>query len=143
MAIKRSFSVKDRKFCCCLTCGAQIIPGKLKDDSVYMCGQCGQKMTVDRYGSSVVLTVLERQDLRRRIPPEVMNAAPQQRADILKLLQEKEYLKAQLTMANNKIIKCRQEARDWQQAAEGLARAIEEMKEREDAPKNDTKRDVH
>ena len=71
MAIKRSFSVKNQKFCCCLTCGAQIAPDGLKDNTVYTCAQCGQKMTVDRYESRVVLTVIERQDLRRRIPPEI------------------------------------------------------------------------
>ncbi len=133
MAIKRSFSVKNQKFCCCLTCGAQIAPDGLKDNTVYTCAQCGQKMTVDRYESRVVLTVIERQDLRRRIPPEIMNAVPQQKAEIIKLLQENDILKGKLHIADGKIKELRQKVRDWQQAADGLARMIEDMKEKEGA----------
>ena len=33
-------------------------------------------MTVDRYESCAVLTVIEKPDLRRHVPPEIMNAAP-------------------------------------------------------------------
>ena len=132
MAIKRSFSVKNQKFCCCLTCRVQIAPDELKDNTVYSCAQCGQKMTVDRYESHIVLTVIERQDLRRRIPPEIINAAPQQKAEIIKLLQENNSLKDKLRIANGKIKELRQKARGWQQAADGLARMIEETKEKED-----------
>lgn len=133
MAIKRSFSVKNSKHCNCLKCGAHILPENLKDNAVYTCAQCGQKMTVDRYESHVVLTVIERQDLRRRIPPEIMNAAPQEKGEILKLLQENEVLKNQLIAANDKITELKRKAREWQQAADGLARMIEEMKAKEGA----------
>lgn len=133
MAIKKSFSVKNSKQCTCLKCGAQILPENLKDNAVYTCAQCGQKMTVDRYESCAVLTVIERQDLRRRIPPEIMNAAPQQKKEISKLLQENEVLRNQLVSANSKITELKRKIRDWQQAADGLARMIEEIKVKEGA----------
>ena len=133
MAVKRSFSIHNPRFCCCLLCGAQIIPDNLKDNTIYTCGKCGQKMTVDRYENRATLTVIERQDIRRRIPPEIMNAAPQQKAEIKKLLQENSSLKSQLHTAEGKIKELRREARDWEKAADGLARMIEEMKEKEGA----------
>ncbi|MCM1217246.1 MAG: hypothetical protein NC548_22325 [Lachnospiraceae bacterium] len=133
MAVKRSFSLNNQKFCSCLTCGAQIEPEGLKDNAVFTCGKCGQKMTVDRYENRATLTVIERQDIRRRIPPEIMNAAPQQKAEIKKLLQENDSLKSKLHTAEGKIKELRREARDWEKAADGLARMIEEMKEKEGA----------
>ncbi len=133
MAVKRSFSIKNKSNCACLKCGAQILPDDLKDNMVYKCAQCGQEMTVDRYDSCAVLTVIEKPELRRRVPPEIMNATPQDKADILKLLQEKECLQDQLITANSKIIECQRKAKDWQQAADGLARMIEEMKAKEGA----------
>lgn len=133
MAVKRSFSIKNKSHCACLKCGAQILPDDLKDNMVYKCAQCGQEMTVDRYDSRAVLTVIEKPELRRRVPPEIMNAAPQDKADIVKLLQEKEYLKDQLITANSKIIEWQRKAKDWQQAADGLAHMIEEMKAKEGA----------
>ena len=74
MAIKKSFNIDNSKQCSCLSCGSQILSATLKDNSVYTCSQCGQKMTVDKYRSHAVLTVIERQDLRRRVPPEIMDA---------------------------------------------------------------------
>ena len=116
MAVKRSCSLKNKSHCVCLKCGAQILPDDLKDNTVYKCVRCGQEMTVDRYDSRAVLTVIEKPDLRRRIPPEIMNAAPQQ-----------------LHKADGKIKELRKEARDWERAADGLARWIEEIKEKEGA----------
>ena len=121
MAVKRSFSVMNPKQCTCLTCGEQITPDDLQDDVVYACTRCGQKMSVDRYGIRAVLTVIERQDLRRRIPPEVMSAAPQQQRRIAEILRGNEDLKNQLNVANTTI------ATLWQ-AADGLAHMIEQMK---------------
>ena len=133
MAVKRSFSLNNKSHCICLKCGAQILPDDLKDDTVYKCVRCGQEMTVDRYDSRAVLTVIEKPELRRRIPPEIMNAAPQQKAEIARLLQENDSLKDQLHKADGKIKELRKEARDWERAADGLARMIEEMKEKEGA----------
>ena len=133
MAVKRSCSLKNKSHCVCLKCGAQILPDDLKDNTVYKCVRCGQEMTVDRYDSRAVLTVIEKQDLRRRIPPEIMTAAPQQKAEIMRLLQENDSLKDQLHKADGKIKELRKEARDWERAADGLARWIEEIKEKEGA----------
>lgn len=128
MAVKRSFSVKSKKKCTCLTCGAQITPEHLNDNIVYACRACGQKMTVDRYGDRVILTVVERQELRRRIPPEIMSAAPEQRGLIAEILQRNAELQSQLNAANEKIGVLQREAKEWQQAADGLAHMIGEMK---------------
>lgn len=75
MAVKRSFPIKNKSQCACLKCGSQILPDNLKDNTVYKCVQCGQEMTVDRYDSHAVLTVVEKPELRRRIPTEIWNEA--------------------------------------------------------------------
>ena len=62
-----------------------------------------------------------------------MTAAPQQKAEIMRLLQENDSLKDQLHKADGKIKELRKEARDWERAADGLARWIEEIKEKEGA----------
>lgn len=127
MAVKRSFCAGDPRQCICLTCRAQVRPGDLHDDQIYQCTECGQKMTVDRYGSRVVLTLAERQDLRRRIPPEAGRAGLRQSAEISRLIEENRSLRAKLDGAKGRISRLRRESKDWQQAAEGLARMIEEL----------------
>lgn len=112
MALKKSFSVKNKSHCACLKCGAQILPDDLKDNTVYKCVRCGQEMTVDRYDRHIVLTVIEKSDLRRRIPPEIMNATLQQKAEIMRFLRENDSLKDQLHKANRKIKELRQETKD-------------------------------
>lgn len=146
MAIKRSFSAKNGKNCICLKCGVQIVPETLKDDSIYTCTQCGQKMTVDKYKSHIVLTILERQDLRRRIEPEIMNI-PDKKEMVLKLVRENGELRDKNEKAYAKIKKWQKEAKKyeqelnkWQQAAEGLAHMIEEMREKESA--NDSEKEA-
>lgn len=49
----------------------------------------------------------------------------------VRLVQENDILKNQLSAVNRRIVKLKQEIKDWQQAADGLARMIEEMKEKE------------
>lgn len=142
MAVKRSFSVKHTRKCTCLACGAQILPDHLNDDITYTCRECGQEMTVDRYGDRVVLTVIERQELRRRIPPEVMGATPEQRGLIAEVMQRNAELQSQLNAANEKIDGLRQEAKKWQQAAEGLAYIVETMRA-EAGTAGDTNEDAH
>lgn len=139
MAVKRSFSVKNKSQCVCLKCRAHILQSDLKDNTVYKCTKCGQEMTVDRYESHTVLTVIEKPELRRRIPPEIMNAAPQQKVEIMRLLQENDSLKDQLHTANAKIKELRKETRGWEKAADGLARMIEEIKEKNGTAAGDTK----
>lgn len=48
-------------------------------------------------------------------------------------MQENDSLKDRLHTANTKIKELRQKTRDWEKAADGLARMIEEMKEKEGA----------
>lgn len=110
MALKRSFSVKDSKGRACLKCGRAIQLEEIKDDTVCAC-VCGQKMFVDKYGSRAVLTVYERPELRKRIQEK-----PKDDRDT-----EIAKLKAQLAAAQK-------DAQEWKDAAEGLARMIEEMK---------------
>ena len=52
---------------------------------------------------------------------------------IARLAEENNSLKDKLRIANGKIKELRQKARGWQQAADGPARMIEEMKEKEGA----------
>ena len=103
-------------------------------------------MTVDKYKSHIVLTVLERQDLRRRIEPEIMDI-PDKKEMVLKLIRENGELRDKNEKAYAKIKKWQKEAKKyeqelnkWQQAAEGLARMVEEMqeKERADDPEKET-----
>lgn len=110
MAIKRSFSVKDNKGRACLKCGRTLPLEQMKDDTICTC-VCGQKMFVDRYDSKAVLTVYERPELRRRLEKK-----PKDDKDT-----EITKLKAQLAAAQK-------DAQEWKDAAEGLARMIEEMK---------------
>lgn len=49
----------------------------------------------------------------------------------VRLVQENDILKNQLSAINRRIAKLKQEIKDWQQAADGLARMIEEIKEKE------------
>ena len=56
-----------------------------------------------------------------------------QKEENVKLMQENELLKAQVIAANSRIMKLKKEIKDWQQAADGLARWIEKMKEKEGA----------
>lgn len=109
MAIKRSFSVKDKKGRACLKCGRELPLEQMKDDTICTC-VCGQKMFVDRYASKAVLTVCERPELRRRLE----KIKDDKDTEIAKL-------KAQLAAAQK-------DAREWEEAADGLARMIEEMK---------------
>ena len=62
-----------------------------------------------------------------------MNAARKQKTDIMRLLKENDSLKDQLHKEDGKIKELRKEARDWERAADGLARWIEEIKEKEGA----------
>lgn len=62
-----------------------------------------------------------------------INAGKQQKRDFLELLRENETLKSQLSTANSKITELNLEAKGWQQAAEGLARMIEEIRAKEEA----------
>lgn len=110
MAIKRSFNVNDKNGRACLKCGRTLPKENMKDDTICTC-VCGQRMFVDRYGSRAVLTVYERADLRRRA---THTEGIENDGEITKL--QKQFERA------------RKDASEWKEAAEGLARMIEEIK---------------
>ena len=77
MAIKRiigRYTKKQRK---CLRCGEKIEKA-LYDDIVYNCESCGQLHYVDIYKDTIVLTVVEHPEVRRR--PKRENITEQSRA---------------------------------------------------------------
>ena len=133
MAIKRSFDVKNEKQRICLKCEAMIPLEDMQDDTICICGKCGQQMTVDRYGQRVVLTVVERLDLRRRIPPEIATAPTKEGLRILEIMDENKDLKKRLDEKQAEIEHWQQKAAEWEKAADGLARMIEKMKQKEGA----------
>ena len=111
MAIKRIFEKHSTKARTCLNCNAPIGDHILKDNKIYTCPQYGQAHFVDIYGPSVVLTRKEAEEFRRRhkATPEEMRIAE---------------LEEQLAAAQKN-------AQEWEAAAEGLARYVEEIKEKE------------
>ena len=69
MAIKRIIGRWQKKHRKCLCCGTEI-DKELQDNVVYICGYCGQRHFVDVYEKTIVLTVIERPDVRYRPAPE-------------------------------------------------------------------------
>lgn len=134
MAVKRSFNVTDNFHRVCLKCEATLPLEDMQDDTICICGKCGQQMTVDRQGQRAVLTVVERSDIRRRVPPELAEAPLKEGLRILTLLDENESLKKQLIEKQAEIAYWRQQAAEWERAADGLAHMIEDMKQKEGAP---------
>ena len=124
MAVKRNFSINDKKACSCLKCQRQIEKEELKDDTIYTCPSCGQQMFVDGAGSRATLTVVQLPDFRRRcaVSKEDHCDAHQHDDTLSQLIAENKGLKRQLE-------KEKKNAADWEAAAEGLARMIEDMKE--------------
>ena len=110
IAVKRCFDINSSTGRKCLKCGEAIGSNNLRDDTIYTC-ECGQRMYVDRYGSNVTLTAVEKEYLRHRTEyaPGSLAALEKENAD----------LKAQLEEA-------REAATKWKNAADGLARMIEE-----------------
>ena len=67
MVVKRIIGLHQKDNRKCLRCD-QPIEGKLMDNTVYTCSNCGQKHFVDVYSNRIVLTVVERADIRYRTP---------------------------------------------------------------------------
>ncbi len=111
MAIKRIFEKHNTKARTCLKCGAPIGDHILKDNKPYTCQSCGQVHFVDIYGHRVALTKKEAEEFRRR------HKATMEEKRIAEL-------EEQLAAAQKN-------AKEWEDAAEGLARCIEDMKEKE------------
>lgn len=70
MAIKRIIGKRNSKNRKCLCCDKQI-ETTLKDNKIYTCEHCGQRHYIDVYPNSIVLTVVERPDIRRRSGEEI------------------------------------------------------------------------
>ena len=77
MTIKRVGGLKQTKTRRCLKCGAQLFG--LKDNVKNECQCCGQKHFVDIYGDTLVLTVAERPDIRRRRKKKKGKTQPDQK----------------------------------------------------------------
>lgn len=86
MAIKRIMGKGYRKYRKCLRCNAPI-EAALWDDTVYTCPKCGQQHYVDVYKKSIVLTVAERPDVRKRHKGAI---TPEQEAARLRLIRKAE-----------------------------------------------------
>lgn len=74
MSLKRVANKSNKKARNCLKCNRHL--RNLKDNVVNTCEGCGQRHLVDFYtNNTIVLTVAERPELRRR-PGETKRAAP-------------------------------------------------------------------
>lgn len=108
MSIKSIFDKGDKKHRTCLKCGGAIsLDVRLKDDTVYTCPNCGQAHFVDVFGSRVTLTKEEYAEYRRRPDPKDLSG--------------------KIERLEKELEKARAEAQEWQQAAEGLARYVEQL----------------
>ena len=65
MAIKRIIGRKNEKYKTCLRCNKKINK-TLRDDTIYVCENCGQQHFVDVYPDTIALTVTEQPEIRRR-----------------------------------------------------------------------------
>lgn len=111
MAIKRIFEKHNTKARTCLKCNAPIGDHTLKDNKPYTCPQCGQVHFVDIYGARVALTRKKAAEFRRR-----HKATPEE---------------MRITELEEQLAAARRDAKEWEAAAEGLARYVEDLKEKE------------
>lgn len=65
MAIKRIIGRKNEKYRTCLRCNKKI-DRTLRDDTIYVCDQCGQQHFVDVYPDKIALTLGQYPEIRRR-----------------------------------------------------------------------------
>lgn len=132
MAIKRSYSIGSKRGSRCLRCGEQLLPYAMKDNTVCTCHKCGQKMTVDRRGHTVILTVVERPDIRRRVPPEIKDAPLDVKMKLLSMQAENNSLKKKLEEKEAEVDKWVKRAAHWEKTADDLAKMIEEIRRKQD-----------
>lgn len=134
MAIKRSYSIESKRGNRCLRCGEQLLPYAMKDNTVCTCHKCGQKMTVDRHGQTVILTVVERPDIRRRVPPEIKDAPFDAKMKLLSMTAENNSLKKRLEEKEKETEEWTKKAAQWEKTADDLAKMIEEIRKKQDEP---------
>lgn len=120
MAVKRMFDISNSKARRCLHCDKEIDQKELKDNTVYKCRYCGKGQIVDRVGARVTLTDEARKEYRRRaIIPDPMQ-------------QQRDKYEERIRDLEEQLAEARKDAKEWEDAAEGLARYIEEMKAKEE-----------
>lgn len=83
MAIKRVFGKTSEKHKTCLRCG-QKIEERLRDDRIYTCERCGQQHFVDIYADSMILTVAERPEFRKRNEARIEEEQKNARAALIR-----------------------------------------------------------
>lgn len=127
MAIKRSYNIENKKGSRCLKCGEQLLPYAMRDNTVCTCNKCGQKMTVDRYGQTVILTVAERPEIRHRVPPEIKDVHLDTKMRLLSILEENNSLKRRLEEKEAEVDRWVERTAYWEKTADDLARMIEQM----------------
>lgn len=121
MAVKKTFSKNDTKAKTCLSC-RRAISERLRDDTIYTCEYCGQSHFVDIVKDRITLTDIGRPEHRHRIT---------QILDRGELAEENRRLKLENENLRKEIQDAKKDAAEWQAAADGLARMIEEMKSKE------------
>ena len=117
MAVKRIFNINDKKARICLKCGQKIpkeVLTQISDNKTGVCPNCGQAHFVDINGSRCTLTVVERKELRHRQEPANISLNSQDQ-DKKRIIELEAALEAE-----------KENAKKWEEAAEGLARMVEE-----------------
>lgn len=118
MAVKRIFNINNTKARSCLKCG-HLIPKEaltqISDNKTGVCPNCGQANFVDINGNRCSLTVTEHPELRRKVD-KLETTLEQTQALKIKELEDK-------------LAAARKRANEWEKAAEGLARMVENLKE--------------
>lgn len=74
MAIKRIIGRYGKKYRSCLRC-SKATEQTLRDDTIFICDNCGQQHFVDVYPNCIALTVIERPEVRKR---HIDHITPQQ-----------------------------------------------------------------
>ena len=124
MALKRVINKNNGKYRTCLSCGARL-PNNLKDDTKIKCEHCGTEMFVDIYRNAMTLTATSHEYLRRR--PTKEEQLELNKVDPAVLENIRKQIQSETEEERNRL---RKNAADWEAAAEGLARQIEIMNER-------------
>lgn len=137
MAVKRIADINSKGATACLRCGRDMPPEAMKDGIIYKCPACGKGHFVDRNGSKLILTAEDRADMRRRIEkPKEPDELPEKKRIAAAVTPDKKdekikKLQAELRKAQKELQNARKDAAEWEAAAEGLARMIEEIKQKE------------
>lgn len=137
MALRRTMNDNSARGWQCLKCGMPFSWDQKrrqgKGNDIYTCPNCGQGHYVDRMQSHrTTITVAERPELRPRVGAEKDDLIDRWDAKIDELAAQ--YAKEDeenVIILRKELLKTRMDAEAWKNAAEGLAREVEILKERE------------